>query len=277
MKRGGVRGACTLCLVDHACWATVFAVFIFIYFFVFFCFFVGPDCGGTLLWCYLLQYHVGMGTALPNATDGIEFDWARGITYESFSPLCGPCDGSDKYELINGTLVTSIGKKYNKTGFVECAHRVHGAAGFFFWVHVVLITCFLALLMHVFVVIQCLRLGFEIVLRWHSSGRCRKASPSFRRPVTLLTWPKMQTCFPGYEIRLELLSKHAQLLCNAQTMGAFDISHTASSALVTSRSVCGSPRAIYFSSVDALVRRHGHSHQSRQAPGGRRWPQQRRL
>eukprot|EP00750_Incisomonas_marina_P006538 INCI14628.1.p2 GENE.INCI14628.1~~INCI14628.1.p2 ORF type:complete len:329 (+),score=59.10 INCI14628.1:175-1161(+) len=63
-----------------------------------------------------VQYHVGMGTALPNATDGIEFDWARGITYESFSPLCGPCDGSDKYELINGTLVTSIGKKYNKTG-----------------------------------------------------------------------------------------------------------------------------------------------------------------
>lgn len=63
-----------------------------------------------------VQYHVGMGTAKPNATDGKEFDWARGITYESFSPLCGPCDGSDKFELINGTLVTSIGKKYSKTG-----------------------------------------------------------------------------------------------------------------------------------------------------------------
>jgi hypothetical protein len=59
-----------------------------------------------------------MGTAGVNATDGILFDWARGITYESFSPLCGPCDGSDKYELINGTLVTSIGAKYNKTGCV---------------------------------------------------------------------------------------------------------------------------------------------------------------
>jgi len=66
-----------------------------------------------------VQYHVGMGTAVPNATDGIEWDWAHGITYESFSPLCGPCDGSDHWELINGTLVTSIGAKYNKTGCVS--------------------------------------------------------------------------------------------------------------------------------------------------------------
>ena len=60
-----------------------------------------------------------MGEAVVNATDGRDFDWAKGITYESFSPLCGPCDGSDKYELINGTLVTSIGNKYNKTGSVS--------------------------------------------------------------------------------------------------------------------------------------------------------------
>lgn len=63
-----------------------------------------------------VQFHVGMGTAPVNATDGIQWDQAHGITYESFSPLCGPCDGSDKYELINGTLVTSIGKKYGKSG-----------------------------------------------------------------------------------------------------------------------------------------------------------------
>merc|ERR1712039_959794 len=34
----------------------------------------------------------------------------------SFSTLCGPCDGKDKTELINGPLVTKIGKAHNVSG-----------------------------------------------------------------------------------------------------------------------------------------------------------------
>ncbi len=52
-------------------------------------------------------------TSGPNATDDMEFDQSKGITYESFSPLCGPCGTT---ELIDGDLVTSIGKKYGKSG-----------------------------------------------------------------------------------------------------------------------------------------------------------------
>ena len=54
-----------------------------------------------------------MGTAGPNATDGREFMKSKGIVFQSFSPLCGPCGTT---ELLNGTLVTSIGKKYGKSG-----------------------------------------------------------------------------------------------------------------------------------------------------------------
>lgn len=32
-----------------------------------------------------VEYHIGMGTAGPNATDGIEFDKEHGITYAPFS------------------------------------------------------------------------------------------------------------------------------------------------------------------------------------------------
>lgn len=60
-----------------------------------------------------VQFHVGMGTAGPNATDDRAFCDAHGIQYESFSPLCGPCGTT---ALINGSLVTGIGKKYNKSG-----------------------------------------------------------------------------------------------------------------------------------------------------------------
>lgn len=63
-----------------------------------------------------VQFHVGMGTAGPNATDDLDYMRAKGVTYQSFSPLCGPCDGADKMELITGKLVTSIGAKYGKTG-----------------------------------------------------------------------------------------------------------------------------------------------------------------
>jgi diketogulonate reductase-like aldo/keto reductase len=41
---------------------------------------------------------------------------AHNITLLSYLPLCGQCDGSDGYELINGSLVTEIGKKYHKSG-----------------------------------------------------------------------------------------------------------------------------------------------------------------
>ena len=63
-----------------------------------------------------VQYHVGMGSAGANATDDKEYMASRHVTYEGFSPLCGPCDGDDKKELITGDLVTAIGRKHNKTG-----------------------------------------------------------------------------------------------------------------------------------------------------------------
>jgi len=63
-----------------------------------------------------VQFHVGMGNTIANATDDRAYMKKAGVTYESFSPLCGPCAGTDKTELISGKLVTSIGAKYNKTG-----------------------------------------------------------------------------------------------------------------------------------------------------------------
>merc|ERR1712151_1407029 len=46
--------------------------------------------------------------------DGVKsFCDAHNITFMSFSPLCGPCSTK---ELANGTLVTSVGAKHNKTG-----------------------------------------------------------------------------------------------------------------------------------------------------------------
>jgi len=47
-----------------------------------------------------VQYHVGMGPLSRgsgvNATDDKEYDRALGVTYQSFSPLCGPCEGADR-------------------------------------------------------------------------------------------------------------------------------------------------------------------------------------
>ncbi len=63
-----------------------------------------------------VQFHVGMGHAGPNATDDREYMRKQGVTYEGFSPLCGPCPGGDSSELISGKLVTSIGAKYGKSG-----------------------------------------------------------------------------------------------------------------------------------------------------------------
>ena len=60
-----------------------------------------------------VQYHVGMGSEGPNATDDKAFCDKHGILYESFSPLCGPCGTN---ELKDGPLVSGIGKKYGKSG-----------------------------------------------------------------------------------------------------------------------------------------------------------------
>ena len=63
-----------------------------------------------------VQFNVGMGAAGANATDDRAYMKSKGVLYEGFSPLCGPCGGTDKMELITGKLVTSIGKKHGKTG-----------------------------------------------------------------------------------------------------------------------------------------------------------------
>ena len=63
-----------------------------------------------------VQFHVGMGAPTTNggnATDDLPYMLKQNITYESFSPLCGPCGTT---ELIDGPLVSDIGKKYGKTG-----------------------------------------------------------------------------------------------------------------------------------------------------------------
>lgn len=63
-----------------------------------------------------VQYHVGMGSAGRNATDDFDFFMSVGTVFESFSPLCGPCEPPDNTELITGKLVTEIGRAHNKTG-----------------------------------------------------------------------------------------------------------------------------------------------------------------
>lgn len=60
-----------------------------------------------------VEFHVGMGSAGPNATDDRSVWEAAGITYMGFSPLCGPCGTS---ELVDGALVTKIGAAHGKTG-----------------------------------------------------------------------------------------------------------------------------------------------------------------
>lgn len=59
------------------------------------------------------EYHVGMFGTGVNKTDGIAFDTAHNVTYESFMPLCGQCRDP---ELITGPVTNGIGHKYGKTG-----------------------------------------------------------------------------------------------------------------------------------------------------------------
>jgi len=62
-----------------------------------------------------VMYHVGMGQSPDLGNDYKDYCQSQGIVYMSFSTLCGPC-GADKMELINGPLVTKIGKAHNVSG-----------------------------------------------------------------------------------------------------------------------------------------------------------------
>lgn len=59
-----------------------------------------------------VEYHIG-----SNDVDHvIRKCQDENITFMSFSPLCGPCDYESGDSLIDGELVTEIGKTHNKTG-----------------------------------------------------------------------------------------------------------------------------------------------------------------
>jgi len=62
-----------------------------------------------------VMYHVGMGMSPNLGSDFKDYCQQVGIVYMSFSTLCGPC-GKEKMELINGPLVTKIGKAHNVSG-----------------------------------------------------------------------------------------------------------------------------------------------------------------
>jgi hypothetical protein len=61
-----------------------------------------------------------MGAEGSNASDDMAFDREKGVLFQSFSPLCGPCtlpDGkTPDTSLLDGPLVTRIGAAHNKTG-----------------------------------------------------------------------------------------------------------------------------------------------------------------
>lgn len=60
-----------------------------------------------------VEYHAGSGD-VDNVIDKCTYE---GITFMSFSPLCGPCQYDAKDSLIHGDLVTEIASHYpNKTG-----------------------------------------------------------------------------------------------------------------------------------------------------------------
>eukprot|EP00587_Corethron_hystrix_P006363 CAMPEP_0113297102 /NCGR_PEP_ID=MMETSP0010_2-20120614/103_1 /TAXON_ID=216773 ORGANISM="Corethron hystrix, Strain 308" /NCGR_SAMPLE_ID=MMETSP0010_2 /ASSEMBLY_ACC=CAM_ASM_000155 /LENGTH=343 /DNA_ID=CAMNT_0000149933 /DNA_START=109 /DNA_END=1137 /DNA_ORIENTATION=- /assembly_acc=CAM_ASM_000155 len=59
-----------------------------------------------------VEYHVGSGDADHVMNKCKE----AGITFMSFSPLCGPCEYTSNDSLIDGELVTEISKKHNVSG-----------------------------------------------------------------------------------------------------------------------------------------------------------------
>lgn len=62
------------------------------------------------------QYHVGMGEDTQPRLHDKAYAESHGILYQSYSSLCGPCTPPQNKALINGPLVTEIGRAYNKTG-----------------------------------------------------------------------------------------------------------------------------------------------------------------
>lgn len=63
-----------------------------------------------------VMYHVGMGVSPNIGSDYKDYCQSIGVVYMSFSTLCGPCAGKEKTELIDGALVTEIGKAHNVSG-----------------------------------------------------------------------------------------------------------------------------------------------------------------
>jgi len=63
-----------------------------------------------------VEFHIGMGSAAGNATDDRSFMEQHGVTFQSFSPLCGPCPAPDNKALLTGSMVTGIGARLGKTG-----------------------------------------------------------------------------------------------------------------------------------------------------------------
>lgn len=59
-----------------------------------------------------VEYHVGS----QDVDDVMGKCTKEGIFFQSFSPLCGPCDYKPKDSLINGELVSSIAAKHNVSG-----------------------------------------------------------------------------------------------------------------------------------------------------------------
>jgi diketogulonate reductase-like aldo/keto reductase len=59
-----------------------------------------------------VEYHVGS----QDIDNVMRYCQEVGITFMSFSPLCGPCDYEPPDSLIHGDLVTEIGSHYNVTG-----------------------------------------------------------------------------------------------------------------------------------------------------------------
>lgn len=62
------------------------------------------------------QYHVGMGSDTEPRLHHKRYTESQGILFQAYSTLCGPCDGGGNMELVNGPLVTEIGKAHNKSG-----------------------------------------------------------------------------------------------------------------------------------------------------------------
>jgi diketogulonate reductase-like aldo/keto reductase len=59
-----------------------------------------------------VEYHIGSG----DVDDVIGFCAKNGITFQSFSPLCGPCKNTPHDNLITGDVVTAIGRKHGVSG-----------------------------------------------------------------------------------------------------------------------------------------------------------------